>query len=153
MLWLDAIKAFITLIDVVVRRERERASTSCIMDDPDDPFFDYSYNPFRYMAPASRRALKREKTAKSLFHDAKVQFEQQHQHDELAAAAGKEKHVLEDVVPPKYHLTSHTWGTFRRWVENNHAGWKAKRRGKIFSLFATKSRIFQQMTTVVALTN
>jgi len=97
-------------------------------------------NPVRLMPPvpwrpSTHRALHREETAKSLFHGAKVQFEQQ--------LTGKGKHILEDIVPPMYHLTSHTWSTFRRWVENNHPGWKAKRRGKNFAL--PQNLLFQQI--------
>jgi len=92
-----------------------------------DPWLDLfgdDYNPFRYMAPASARALERERTCKGYFHQAKSEFEKQQ------LVLGGDKHVLEDVVPPYTHLTSHTWKTFRQWVENYHSGWKAKRRGK-----------------------
>lgn len=73
----------------------------------------------------SQAALAREKEAKALFHNAKNEFEKSKVSDPK-----KKKHVLSDVVPPKLHLTSYTWKTFRNWVEDHHPGWKAKRRGK-----------------------
>lgn len=37
------------------------------------------------------------------------------------------KHTI-PLLQPNCHLTSHTWGTFNRWVKENNPGWKAKRR-------------------------
>ena len=111
----------------------------------------WNYNRFRHMAPASQKALQREEAAKGLFHRAKCEFEKSR--PPLALCDGQQQQdagktskqpivvVLEDVVPPKYHLTSHTWSTFRRWVEVNHPCWKAKRRGKSHKNLAMTHRI------------
>jgi hypothetical protein len=77
------------------------------------------------MAPASKKALAREETAKEAFRAAKKEFEE----NILPTAKGsfgKGDHVVQ-LLKPNIHLTSHTWNTFNKWVKK-HDGWKAKRR-------------------------
>ena len=91
--------------------------------------FDVGYTPwgfsYSWFNPVSKAALNREKEVKGIFHQAKSEFEAS---PEFAALPKGQKHVIENAVAPRQHLTSYTWGTFRPWVEDHHPGWKAKRR-------------------------
>jgi hypothetical protein len=84
-------------------------------------FFDYAV-PYSSMAPASKAALMREEVAKTMFLAAKTTFEES-QESHLPFR----KHTIL-LLKPNIHLTSVTWGTFARWVKENHEGWTAKRR-------------------------
>ena len=79
--------------------------------------------PYSWMAPASKRALDREEQAKAKFLAAKTDFEKS-----VLPTLNKpgDKHTI-PLLQPNCHLTSHTFGTFNRWVKE-HEGWRAKRR-------------------------
>jgi hypothetical protein len=74
------------------------------------------------LSDVSKQAWKREGEVKALFHQAVKEAR-----TAVASLPKGEKYLMEDYVPPKYHLTAYTWKTFRPWVEE-HSGWKAKRR-------------------------
>jgi hypothetical protein len=85
-----------------------------------DDFTDAWGNPrYANMAPASHAALRREHEAEDAFRKAKKEIEERE-----APPTGKTTiHLLE----PHCHLTSNTWGKFRKFVVK-HAGWNVKRR-------------------------
>jgi len=76
------------------------------------------------MAPASKQALEREARAKDLFVAAKASFEK----EILPSLPVGKSHTIIPLLTPNIHLTSHTFGTFHKWVKQEHAGWKLKRR-------------------------
>jgi hypothetical protein len=71
------------------------------------------------MAPASQAALRRECEAEDAFRKAKKEIEERE-----APPTGITTIPL---LQPHCHLTSHTWGKFRKFVVK-HEGWNAKRR-------------------------
>jgi hypothetical protein len=79
---------------------------------------------FGMLSTVSKGALEREKQAKESFRQAKCELEQTALFQSLKFGS---KHTIQ-LLQPNFHLTQHTWGTFRDWVEENHDGWKAKRR-------------------------
>jgi len=82
--------------------------------------------PYNALAPASKRALEREERAKTIFAEAEARFGK----EVLPSLQGKlgTSHTLVALLTPDIHLTSHTYGTFSRWIKENHPGWKLKRR-------------------------
>ena len=80
---------------------------------------------FRDLADVSKRAKARETEAKETFTAAKAAFEETDDFDDFEFG---QTHIIQPLLLPKCHLTSVTWGTFSKWVENEHPGWKAKRR-------------------------
>lgn len=79
---------------------------------------------FSMLADASGPALERVETAKKAFLTAKANFEQ----NTLPYLQIGTKYEVRSLLRPQCHLTSKTWPIFRNWVENQHPGWRAKRR-------------------------
>lgn len=70
------------------------------------------------LAPVSKAALRREAQAKETFLEVKRDFEKHPVKDKVTTL-----HLLQ----PSCHLTSYTWGSFRKFVIS-HPGWTVKRR-------------------------
>jgi hypothetical protein len=79
------------------------------------------------MANASKGALEREQSAKDLYLATKKDFEESIKTTTKKDMSPGTKHTI-PLLQPDHHLTSYTWGTFNRWVKENHKGWTAKRR-------------------------
>jgi hypothetical protein len=74
---------------------------------------------YRNMAPASMAALRRQGEAEDAFRKAKKEIEERE-------APPTEKTTI-PLLQPHCHLTTYTWGKFRKFVLE-HSGWNVKRR-------------------------
>lgn len=79
---------------------------------------------FSFMAPASKRALEREEAAKTKFREALEVFNNK---KDNCTEHGR-IYTVSPLLTPDIHLTSQTYGTFHRWVKENHPNWRCKRR-------------------------
>jgi hypothetical protein len=120
----------------------------------------YGSNMYSYFAPSSQAAQRREERCKKEFHLVKKAFEQSlrtggqvadtadNPMSKMTVAANSKgespKYFFTDIVPPSLHLTSVTYPSFRKFVEENHPGWKVIRRamkgGEMSTLPSGKQR-------------
>ena len=78
-----------------------------------------------YFNEVSRSAQGRLDEAKATFTTAKTEFEQSIAFQNFQVG---QIHNIQGLIHPRCHLTSKTWPTLRNFIEDEHPGWKAKRR-------------------------